>query len=307
MLGRMQRTVALAVLLMSIGVAASAAPAAPSEEAGVTLDAARAVLPGDDGCLDVACLIERAYALDQKAQALARALWTEHGDVVGVGVDEVIDGGYRGQIHLVPQLPTGRYRAHLVWLREAAGRIDQFFRDHFAGHDPPRYRWRALTFRVVRSPGKRTPSASVAGWTINYNVHGSLLTSATGVTETLFHEIFHANDEAHGDWSSAQLRTDYDAIAKRCGTELRCLEPYAPNDTRVRGGTYYAFQRNNGDAVHEYAAELAVRYWKEQREMRAAGKLGRPAFKCGPPENRRAWQALVAEFFAGRDLVPDCP
>jgi hypothetical protein len=35
-------------------------------------------------------------------------------------------------------------------------------------------------------------------------------------------------------------------------------------------------------------------------------KLTLPAFKCGPPENARAWQALVAEFFAGRDLVPAC-
>jgi hypothetical protein len=217
-----------------------------------------------------------------------------------------MDGGYRGQIHLVPQLPVGHYRPHLAWLTEATTAIDQFFTDQLADHDPPHYRWRALTFEVVRSVGKHTPSAYTSGWTISYNVEGSLLTSAAGVTETAFHEIFHANDEAHGDWSAAQLRADYDAIAHRCGTEIKCLTPYAPNDTRVRGGTYYAFQRNNGDSVHEYAAELAVRYWKEQREMRTAGKLHRRAFKCGPPENGRAWQALVGEFFAGRDLVPAC-
>jgi hypothetical protein len=74
----------------------------------------------------------------------------------------------------------------------------------------------------------------------------------------------------------------------------------------VRGGTFYAFQPNNGDTVHEYGAELAVRYFKEQSEMLAAGKLTRRAFKCGPVENGRAWQALVGEFFAGRDLVPPC-
>jgi hypothetical protein len=74
----------------------------------------------------------------------------------------------------------------------------------------------------------------------------------------------------------------------------------------VRGGTYYAFQQNNGNAVHEYAAELAVRYFKEQSEMLSAGKLARRAFKCGPAANARAWQALVEEFFAGRDLVPSC-
>jgi hypothetical protein len=37
-----------------------------------------------------------------------------------------------------------------------------------------------------------------------------------------------------------------------------------------------------------------------------AGKLSQRAFKCGPPENARAWRALVDEFFAGRDLVPAC-
>jgi hypothetical protein len=87
---------------------------------------------------------------------------------------------------------------------------------------------------------------------------------------------------------------------------VACLAPYAPNDTMVRGGTFYAFQQNNGDPVREYAAELAVRYFKEQSEMRAAGKLARRAFKCGPAQNARAWRALVDEFFAGRDLVPGC-
>ena len=72
------------------------------------------------------------------------------------------------------------------------------------------------------------------------------------------------------------------------------------------GGTYYAFQPNNGNGVHEYAAELAVRYWKEHLEMLDKGKLAKPAFKCGGPENARSWKALVDEFFAGRDLVPGC-
>ncbi len=75
----------------------------------------------------------------------------------------------------------------------------------------------------------------------------------------------------------------------------------------VRGGTYYAFQPGNGEAVHEYAAELALRWYLEQRTVRRGDKLRRPAFKCGPPENRRAWDALVAEFFGGADAVPACP
>jgi hypothetical protein len=159
----------------------------------------------------------------------------------------------------------------------------------------------------VRSVGKHTPSAYATSWTITYNVEGSLLTSAAGVEETLFHELFHLNDEEHGGWSSKTLGADYAAIVTKCGTKVACLAPYAPNSTKVRAtGTYYAFQPNNGDGVHEYAAELAVRYWKEQREIDAHGRLTHRAFKCGPAENARAWKALVDEFFAGHDDVPAC-
>jgi hypothetical protein len=218
-----------------------------------------------------------------------------------------MDGGFRGTIELVPQLPTGAYRKHLVWVGASMRAIDAWFTALFADHPAPRYRWRALALRFVRSIGKRTPSAYAFDWTIAYNVEGSLLTSAAGVEETLFHELFHLNDQAHGDWSASALQRDYDAIVAKCGTAVRCLAPFAPNTTKVRAtGTYYAFQPNNGNVVHEYAAELAVRYYREQREMLRANKLSRPAFKCGQPENARAWAALVDEFFAGRDLTPGC-
>ena len=65
----------------------------------------------------------------------------------------------------------------------------------------PRYRWGHLAFRFVRSVGKRTPSAYATSWAIEYNVAGSLLTSAGGVRETLFHELFHNNDEDHGGYA----------------------------------------------------------------------------------------------------------
>jgi hypothetical protein len=251
-------------------------------------------------------LAER-FAGDAKASAIALALYRDTGDVADVGADEIMDGGYRGKIHLVPQLPTGAYRTHLAWVAGAMHDIDAFFAAQFPAEvTAPVYRWRQLVFHFVRSVGKHTPSAYASAWTIEYNVEGSLLKSAAGVRETLFHELFHLNDEQHGDWSPKVLGADYAAIVKRCGTKLRCLAPYAPNDTVVRGGTYYAFQQNNGAAVHEYAAELAVRYFKEQSEIRTAGKLGARAFKCGPAENARAWQALVDEFFGGRDLVPAC-
>ncbi|MEO7736220.1 MAG: hypothetical protein ABIY55_35000 [Kofleriaceae bacterium] len=292
---------ALAMLLGS--AAAAAAEPAPV----VDLAAAHTLLRGAPACEDVPCLIAHAYRADPEARELALALWTERGDVAGVGPDEIMEGGYRGKIHLVPELPVGRYRKHLAWVAQATHAIDRLFADLFADQPAPRYRWRGLAFRFVRSVGKRTPSAYATGWAVEYNVAGSLLTSAAGVHETLVHELFHSNDEAHGDWSAAHLQADYDAIVARCQRAgPSCLAPFAPGATMVRGGTYYAFQPNNGNGVHEYAAELAVRYVQEQRAMLDTGKLAKPAFKCGPPANGRAWRALVDEFFAGRDLVPAC-
>ena len=298
----MQR-IGLVLAAVAVALPAAAAPA-------VELEAAKVLLSpkARSSCADVPCLIEAAYASDEKAKAIALALYRDTGDVAGVGPPELMDGGYRGQIRLVPQLPLGGYRKHLVWTDQAMRAIDAWFTALYDGTKlSPSYRWTALRFRFVRSVKKRTPSAYAFDWTIEYNVEGSLLTSADGVRETLFHELFHLNDEDHKDWSAKTLQTDYDAIVAKCGIKASCLAPYAPNTTKVRAtGTYYAFQPNNGNGVHEYAAELAVRYFKEQSEMLRAGKLARPAFKCGPAENARAWQAFVDEFFAGRDLVPAC-
>lgn len=254
-----------------------------------------------------------AYDKDPKAKAIAKTLFDSFGLVTKVGQDEVMDGGFRGKIHLVPELPMGSYRQQLVWVAAALTSIDAFLGEIKSS---PKYRWQTLTIHFVRSVKKRTPSAYAtlaAGrlWSITHNVSGSLLTSERGVRETYFHELFHLNDFDHGDWSAKTLTTDYQAILKKCGTTgakaVKCLAPFAPNDTKVRAtGTYYAFQPDNGDSVHEYAAELAVRYFKEQSAVRAGKKLQGKAFKCGPAENARAWNALVAEFFGGHDLVPAC-
>jgi len=290
--------------LLSPTTTASAQTAVPV----VTLEDAKRLLPASESCGSVECSIEHAYQADPKASRLALELWKTSGDVAGVGPEEVMDGGFRGTIHLVPQLPIQKYRQHLVWISSSTQAIDHFFTQLFANQPSPRYRYRALQFRFVRSLNKRRPSAYAIGWAIEYNVEGSLNISEKGVRETLFHELFHVNDDDHGDWSATHLRADYRSILQKCGAQpsVKCLAPYAPNDTMVRGGTFYAFQQNNGDTVHEYAAELAVRYFKEQSEMLTAGKLSRRAFKCGPAQNGRAWNALVTEFFGGRDLVPHC-
>jgi hypothetical protein len=285
---------------------AERAPDAPE----ISFAAAKILLSPETrtACTTVPCLIEQAYVADDKARELALALYADTGDIAGVGPEEVMDGGYRGPIRLVPQLPIATYRKHLAWTSQAMKSMDTFFATLFENQTAaPNYRWRAVSLRFVRSIKKRTPSAYAFGWTMEYNVEGSLLTSAGGVLDTIFHELFHLNDFAHGDWSAKTLQQDYDAIVARCGTKASCLAPFAPNKTRVRAtGTYYAFQPNNGNGVHEYAAEIAVRYFTEQSQMIQKRTLARPAFKCGPAENARAWQALVDEFFAGRDLVPAC-
>ncbi len=287
---------------------ASVSQADPTPPATVTLDEARKILPDTPAsCRDVECLLDSAYAKDPKAKALALALYHDSGTVAGVGPDEIMDGGYRGKIHLVPQLPIAGYRKHLEYMAYATRSIDDFFTKLYDKQPMPPYRWRGIQLRFVRSVGKRTPSAYAIGWLVEYNVEGSLLTSNAGVRETYFHELFHSNDGAHKEWSEHDLQKDYDAIIKKCpDVTIKCLTPYAPNDTTVRGGTYYAFQQNNGNGVHEYAAELAVRYWEEHMEILAKGKLAKKPFKCGPPENGRSWKALVDEFFAGRDLTPGC-
>ncbi len=255
----------------------------------------------------IRCLLAARYAGDPAAARDALALYARVGSVAGVLPEEQMDGGFRGQIHLVPEAPMGAERRHLAWVTAANEDFDGFFTELALGAKTPlRYRFRDLTYRFFRSVKRTTPSAYAGRWSVAYNVKGSLNTSADAVRETLFHEIFHLDDAAHDGWSARVLRPTFDAIVLKCGTRVACLGPYAPNDTMVRGGTYYAFQPNNGDAVHEYAAELGLRYYRENRAAIRGGALKKPGFKCGPPENRRAWEALSGEFFGGADRTPIC-
>jgi hypothetical protein len=243
------------------------------------------------------------FVSDPEASKLALDLFDSDADVVDTLPAERFDGGYRGVIQLVPALPVGADRKHLTWIAGALHDFDDFFAA-IAKHSAPRYRWRGLSLRFYRSVGNTTPNAFAQGWTISYNVNGSIDTSADASRETLFHEIFHLDDADHGDWSPKHLTAIHDAIEQKCGTKTPCLTPYAPTGTIVRRGTYYSFQPGND--VHEYAAEVALRWYREQRAIVRGDKAVHPAFKCGPEENRRAWEAIAGEFFGGVDLVPGC-
>ncbi len=256
----------------------------------------------------IACLLKLRFEGDPEAADAAIALFTETGDIAGVLPEQMMEGGFRGTIHLVPEVPMGKFKRHLLWILEASRDFDTFFAGITkAAPNKLHYRHTKLAYHFFRSVGRTTPSAYAEPWGVAYNVSGSLNGSATSVRETMFHEVFHVNDADHGDWSVHALRSIFDAIVDKCGTRVPCLKPYAPGDTMVRGGTYYAFQPNNGESVHEYAAELASRYYREHRAVLRGERLPSPPFKCGPDENRRAWDAIGREFFGGTDLTPACP
>lgn len=254
----------------------------------------------------IRCLYDERFRGDPKAASLAHELFVKWRAVAGVEVAHTMDGGYRGMIRIEPAVPVGAARKHLEWTHAAFADFDAFFRD--LGVSPAAqakvYRWQPITLRFMRSVGARTPAAYAIDWTVAYNFNGSLNVSAEAVRETMFHEIFHLNDAVHGAPWSAALQPMFAAAVKKCGTAIPCLAPYAPSETIVRGGTYYAFQPGNG--VGEYAAELALRFYREQRAVLRELPPGKP-FKCGPPENARAWALLRDEFFGGVDRVPACP
>jgi hypothetical protein len=281
------------------------------------------------GCKDgkrparIRCLLVRRYARDTEAARLARAIYDRTGTVVGLEPARRMDGGWRGRLKLVPALLIGRHRRHLKRIAVGLRDIDGFFRGlgkHLArggrrGAGKPariRYRWTALAIKAFRSVRRRTPSAYAWDWSVAYNVNGSLLGHQRGVRETLFHELFHLNDRQHRDWSDRVLVHLHRRIVQRCTRgrgrraklSKRCLKPYAPHRTTVRGGVYYAFHPESG--VGEYGAELAVRYFLEQRAVLGKRRRRPAPFKCRTPENARAWRLIAKEFFGGVDLVPAC-
>jgi hypothetical protein len=267
----------------------------------------------------IECLIDARFATDPEAARVAQDLFRRTHDVAGLSPAETMEGGWRGTLHLVPALPVGKERKHLEWIADATRDYDAFF-EGLTREEPAtlRYVWRGLAFRFMRSVGARTPSAYAllvraepgeapvpVVWSIAYNLDGSLNKSADAVRELVFHENFHLNDQDHGDWAVRTLGSTFDSIVARCRTNIACLTPFTPTEMTVRGGTYYAFQPDNGAAVREYAAELALRYYREQR----AYLLGLPhpkRFKCGPKENALSWKLLVEEFFGGIDRTPAC-
>jgi hypothetical protein len=208
---------------------------------------------------------------------------------------------------VLPALPVGEEKKHLAWIIEGFKDIDETMNElHARAPSAPRFRWRGLFLRFHRDDG---PSAYAFGWSIAYNLEGALNKSPEAVRDTLLHEVFHLSDAFQGNVSRTELGPSHRHLRAVCeATQLEaltpraseCLAPYAPTSTFVRGGTFYAFY-----GPEEYGAELAVRYFREQRAALRGER--HVAFKCGPPENGRAWAMMRGEFFGGLDLTSACP
>ena len=111
-----------------------------------------------DAPVSVRDAVSARFASDPQAQRVALELFDATGDEVDVLPAERMDGGYRGEISLVPALPVGSTRTHLVWVAGALRDFDAFF--GAIGATPPggplHYRWRDLTLRFYRSVGNTT-------------------------------------------------------------------------------------------------------------------------------------------------------
>ncbi len=254
----------------------------------------------------VECLLAFRLGEDPEALALARALWADRRTVVGIDPRASIDGYGGAPVDLVPALPVGEDRRHLTWIRQSLDRVETFLAAiEQRSTAPVSFRAQPRVFRFFRTRQPSYPSAYGAQGVVGYNLAGPLFTDPDSTHETLFHELFHLEDERHGSWSIRTLTPVFTRIVELCGDDHDCLTPYAPHDTRVPGGTYYPFDARTRD-VREYAAELALRYYREHEVYLSGAAPETTPFKCATDANRIAWTHLADTFFGGVDLAPEC-
>lgn len=254
------------------------------------------------------CVVDVRFGSDGRAHELLGRLYREHGILPGIEARRVIDDGdYRGRVDLEPASSFDANRQHVEWLLDAFVTLDTTLGElgrHAAA--PIRFARKPAVVRFFETTSTTTPSAFVVESAIGFNLRGELWSSPESVFETLVHELFHLSDAEHGNWSEKALRAQHDAIRARCEGDLACFDRYAPHETKVDGGFYYAFHPTSD--VREYAAELAIRFVREQRAwlLRPEAPPDAPPFKCLAPENEAGWTELGREFFAGIDLTPPC-
>ncbi len=247
----------------------------------------------------IRCLLALRYEDEPPSRELALTLYSETGSLAGLLPEETSEDGRGGKVHLLPARPIGANREQLAWILDAFRGYRRFLTE-LAALGPVTFRDRPVDLRFFYSTSKQAPSAFAVQRNLGYNLYGVVNISAEAVRDTLFHEVFHLND----GWSARALAPIHARIVARCGKKSACLAPYSPTETMM-DGVYYAFAGRG--AAREYAAELALRYYRESREILEGKPLSTLPFKCGPAENREAWRRIAREFFGGVDPVPECP
>jgi len=252
----------------------------------------------------VHCLISLRYADENESKKLALTLYEETGSLAGLLPEETNQDSKGKKIQLKPARPIGRNKEHLQWILEAMREYARFLQElKTRAKRPVLMQDRPLDFRFFYTEEGGTPSAFAVGRNIGYNLNGTVNVHAEAVRDTLFHEIFHLNDVWQDNFSARLLAPIEMRILERCKGNVKCLASYAPTDTTMNGKPYAFIDGGSGK---EYAAELALRYFREQRLMIDGKPLPIPAFKCGPAENQEAMTLIIDTFFGGVDLVPAC-
>jgi len=104
-----------------------------AEAPRISATQARALIAGEvKGCEEgaddeqIRCLMKARLVGDPQASQLALSLFETAGHVVGVLPEQDFEGGYRGTIHVVPQLPIGAERKHLEFTAGALTDLTPF-------------------------------------------------------------------------------------------------------------------------------------------------------------------------------------
>ena len=158
------------------------------------------------------------------------------------------------------------------------------------------FRTRPYALRFYRTESRSFPSAWAQDGVVGLQRRGPLHQDGADIGAVLFHELFPPQRSGARALVGARARRRLRGHPSRCGNDERCLEPFAPDDVRVDGGTYYALDETTND-VREYAADLALRWLREHRALLRGDPLEDALFRCKTPENAEAWRLVVDEFF----------
>src|SRR2546430_7545272 len=98
------------------------------------------------------CLVRWRFGGDSEAARIAEDLFVRHGHVAGVAEPFFLEGGFRGRVQIVSELPVAKERRHLAWVAAAMDDESEFFDalEAKAGGEI-QYSWRPLAFRFFRS------------------------------------------------------------------------------------------------------------------------------------------------------------